>query len=215
MRWVVTEAEREAYQSVLVATDARLRRVLEGLVNSGEKDAIFTPAFHLWNGKTGRGVVVPIYSRENFLGFVIAVFHEEKAFENILSNHAELGYAIVVFEDNEEVYRMRGSSPENEKEWGQDAELHLTGATWRIRVWPKPELLRGIESRLPELALIAGALIGLVFFMTLNFARTAYFKSQELRRAHHELELWIQERTAELQSTNNKLEAEIHDRRQA
>jgi len=188
VRQVVTAAEGEAYQSVLLATDAPLRRVLESLVNRGEKDATFTPAFRLSNGRSVRRIVVPIFSSETFLGFVIAVVDEEKAFEDILADHAGLGYAVLVFEDNgEEIYRLPGSSPENEKEWGQDVEFHLAGAAWRVRVWPNPRLLDEMESGLPRLELIAGLLIGLLLFATFDYARTAYRTTRAVHDSHGRL----------------------------
>ncbi len=188
VRQVVTAAEGEAYQSVLLATDAPLRRVLESLVNRGEKDATFTLAFRLSNGRSVRRIVVPIFSSETFLGFVIAVVDEEKAFEDILADHAGLGYAVLVFEDNgEEIYRLPGSSPENEKEWGQDVEFRLAGAAWRVRVWPNPRLLDEMESGLPRLELIAGLLIGLLLFATFDYARTAYRTTRAVHDSHGRL----------------------------
>jgi signal transduction histidine kinase len=214
LRWGA-EAPGDGHQSMLLAVDAPLRRFLERLVYRGGKDAMLTPAFRLWNGKAGRGVVVPMYRGENFLGFLIGAFDEGKNFQSILEDQAETLYSTVIFEGPKEIYRMPGSGLENQKEWGQDTEVHLPGATWRVRVWPKPELFRAIGPTLLEMAFAMGSIVGLLLFLTLDFARNAYRKSQEVGRARDELELRVQERTAELQSINKELEAEIHERRQA
>jgi PAS domain S-box-containing protein len=181
VRRQATEVDGDAHRIAPLATDSRLRSVLEALVSSGEREAVFTPPFRLWSGKAGRGVVVPIYRRQSFLGYVIAIFDEETVFEKILLNHAELGYVVAVFENKEEVYRTPGGTSENEKEWGQDTEFNHPGATWRLRVWPKPQLLGKIESRLPKLALLTGSLIGLLLFLTVDFARAEYRTAQALR----------------------------------
>ena len=215
VRWVATEAVGEHASEHVLETDAPLRRLLEGLAFSQEKDAILTRAFPLGDRKLGRRVVVPIYKGENFLGFLIAVLDEEKNFESILADQAVLIYSIVIFEGNQEIYRMPGSSLENDKEWMQDVDLQLPGAKWRVRVWPKPELFRKIGSTLLEMGLAVGSLIGLVIFILLDLLRTSYGKSRDLSQARNELELRVQGRTAELQSTNKELEAEIHQRRQA
>jgi len=213
VRWGAEAAD--GHQSMLLMIDAPLQCFLEGLVYRGGKDAMLTPTFRLRNGKVGREVVVPMYRGENFLGFLIGVFDEGKNFESILADQAETLYSTVIFEGHEEIYRMPGSSVENEKDWGQDTELHLPGATWRVRVWPKLGLFREIGSTLLEMAFAMGSIVGLLLFVTLDFARSAYRKSQEVGRARDELELRVQERTAELQSTNKELEAEIHERKQA
>jgi signal transduction histidine kinase len=214
VRWVATGAVGERASEHVLETDAPLRRLLEGLVFSRQKDAILTRPFPLWNRKLGRRVVVPIYKDENFLGFLIAVLDEEKNFESILADQAVLIYSIVIFEGNQEIYRMPGSSLENEKERGQEVDLQLPGAKWRVRVWPKPALFREIGSTLLEMGLAVGSMIGLIVFILLDLARTAYGKSRELSQARDELELRVQEQTAELQSSNKKLEDEIQERKQ-
>ncbi len=215
VRWVATEAVGERASEHVLATDAPLRDLLEGLAFSREKHAILTRAFPLWERKLGRRVVVPIYEGENFLGFLIAVLDDEKNFESILADQAVLMYSIVVLEGNQEIYRMPGSSLENEKEWGQDVDLQLPGAKWRVRVWPKSEVFREIGSTLLKMGLAVGSLIGLIVFILMDFARTAYSKSRELSQTRDELELQVQERTAELQSSKKELEDEIHERNQA
>ncbi len=199
VRWVATEAAGERASEHVLATDAPLRGLLEGLAVSREKHAILTRGFPLWDRELGRRVVVPIYKDENFLGFLIAVLDEEKNFESILADQAVL----------------IGSSLENEKEWGQEVDLQLPGAKWRVRVWPKPELFREIGSTLLEMGLAVGSMIGLIVFILLDLARTAYGKSRELSQARDELELRVQEQTAELQSSNKELEDEIQERKQA
>jgi signal transduction histidine kinase len=215
VRWVTTQAADNAQQNADQQTHAALRQVLQGLANRGSTDeALFTPPFRLGNGKTGRRLVVPVSISEDLPAFLIAVIDEEKSFEEILKDHAEHGYAITVLDNDQEVYRMGRSSSPNESRWGQDAVLRFPGATWRIRVWPQPELLRQLQSGLPRLGLVMGSIIGLLLFTTLDFARSTYLKSRKLRLAHDELDLRVRERTAELQATNKRLEAEIHERRQ-
>jgi signal transduction histidine kinase len=110
---------------------------------------------------------------------------------------------------------MHGSSVENEKNWAQEVEVRLSGATWRIRVWPEPKMLRDIGPDLSDVALLMGSLIGMLLFLTLDFARTSYSRLRELRRARDELEVRVAERTAELQLSNRTLATEIDERKAA
>jgi signal transduction histidine kinase len=210
VRWVATEAVGERASEHVLATHAPLRGLLEGLVVSREKHAILTRGFPPWDRELGRRVVVPIYKDEDFLGFLIAVLGEENNFESILADQAVLIYSMGIFDGHQEIYRMPGSSLEDQKEWGQDVDLQLPGAKWRVRVWPKSEAFREVGSTLLKTALAVGSVIGLIIL-----ARTAYGKSRELSQARDELELRVQERTAELQSSNKELEDEIHERKRA
>lgn len=215
VRWATTKVADDALQNAVPQADTALRQVLQGLANRGDaNDALFTPPFRLGSGKTGRRLIVPVSLSEHLPAFLIAVIDEEKSFEEILKDHAEQGYAITVLDNDQEVYRMGRNSFPNESQWRQDAVLRFPGATWRIQIWPEPELLRQLQSGLPRLGLAMGSIIGLLLFTTLDFARSTYLKSRELRLAHDELDLRVRDRTAELQSANKRLEAEIHERQQ-
>jgi signal transduction histidine kinase len=205
----------EVHPKMPIATDLPLKGFLETVVSRRGKDAMFSPAFRLGNGKACRSVVVPLYSGDNFRGFLIGVFDEEENFDSILKDQVNKLYSTVVFEGQDEIYRMPGSSTENEKQWGQDLELQLPGAIWRIRVWPKPGMFREIRSTLLETALAMGAVVGLLLFLTVDFARNIYGHAKDLGRARDQLEKEVQERTADLQSANKDLQGEICERKLA
>jgi signal transduction histidine kinase len=215
VRWAATDAESKGLQDSLTKVDDPLRLELERIKSHRKEEAEFTPAFQLLNGNVGRRIAMPVDRGSGFRGFVVAVIDEQKAFANVLSDHSGLNYAIAVLEDNHEVYRMPGSGVENEKEWAQDADVRLPGATWHVRVWPEAKMLREIGPDLSEIALLMGSLIGLLLFLTLDFARTSYFRSKEIGRARDELESRVKQRTAELQLSNKALEAEIGERKEA
>jgi signal transduction histidine kinase len=216
VRWMATRAREEVPQTAAAEPDATLRRALEQMANRPEAEAEFTPTFRLSNGDSGRRIVVPI-DHQRSLGFVIATVDEPKALASILSDHFNLDYAIAVFENGEEIYRVPGSSLENEKEWAQAAEVQLpgAGAIWQVRVWPEPRMLHDMGMDLSNGALLMGSMIGMLLFLTLDFARTSYSRLKELRQARDELESRVNERTAELRVSNQALGAEINERREA
>lgn len=179
-RWEVSGPGSHV-ESVIRPDDPGVKSTLERLLKARSKDGVFTPRFRAGTGKIERAVVVPVYRRDSFLGFVISTFDEQCAIQDVLSDNLGQGYGIAIFEGSEEIYRLPGSNSKYEKQWGQDSELQLPGAAWRVRVWPKPEMLSEIESRLSLLGLITGAVTGLLLFLALDSSRISNRNAQALR----------------------------------
>jgi signal transduction histidine kinase len=214
VRWVITEAESTDQQSLRLATDESVRNAIREFKDRGNHDAILTAPYRLWNGKTGHHIVAPTNRDGKTIGYIVATLDDEKVLNDILSEHIGLGYSVVVLAGDQEIYRLPGSTAEYEN-WAQEGELRLAGTTWRVRVWPQANLLTEVTSSLPAVGLITGAVIGLLLFTTLDFGWTSRLRSKDLSRSRDHLELRVQERTAELQSTNKALEAEINERTRA
>jgi signal transduction histidine kinase len=214
VRWSVVESTGDANQSILRGPEASLQSRLMGLTDRREKNATFTPPFHLWDGKSARRIVVPVYRHEQLSGFSIATVEREKLFEKILEDQAGAGYGIVVSDENEDVYKT-GIAIENEGKWERDAEFDASGLKLRARVWPEASLLTGNRTMLIEISLAAGSLVGLLLFAALDFAAASLARSEELRQARDGLELRVQGRTKELIVLNEELKAEIRERKHA
>jgi signal transduction histidine kinase len=215
VRRQIAELGNQVYSGGHAAGTAPLRQVLEGQVNRCQMGVAFAPEFRLGNGHPGREVIAPICRGQQLLGFLIAVLDEPRVLAEILADDTNLGYGISILEGKQEIFRTPDSSSENEQRWGEDADVPLSGADWRVRVWPESAMLHKIESRLPERAYLMGSLIGLLLFTTLDFAQGSYYRSRELRQVHKELESRVEQRTTELRLANRELEGEIHERRRA
>lgn len=205
----------ETYEPLPPVSDAAIQETLNGVQNRCESAAQFTSKLRLANGNIGRQVVVPICRERDFLGHLVVLIDEKKVLAEMLADDTGLGYGITIFDEGEAVFSTASQNSENNKKWGQEAHVPLLGATWRVRVWPESDMLHKIESPLPEQALLMGGIIGLLLFTTLDFARTSYFRSRELRLAHDELESRVEQRTAELQQANKELESQINERKRA
>jgi signal transduction histidine kinase len=184
---------------------------------AGAAGAAFSPFFLLTDGSPGSRVVVPVAaSSQGGSGrCLVVVVDLQTALAAMLSDHRELGYSMSVREGDTVFYRTPGTRAEDESEWGQEATPRLAGVSWRLRVWPAPELLEQMRSSLPELAVALGGLLGWSVVLAIRFARAARERSRWLGRARDEVERRVKERTAELRRANESLRREVAERARA
>lgn len=136
-------------------------------------------------------ICVPIFQGERFGGFLIGVFQFQTWLDTLLE-HMAPGYSLAVLDGKELVYVRSGDEPGDEK-LGQGAPLVARGGSWRVRVWPGPEVAQ-VRSRLPNAVLISGLLVALLFAMAVYLAQTARLREQQLAVANAGLKREIIER---------------------
>jgi signal transduction histidine kinase len=184
----------------------------------GAAGAAFSSFFLLPDGSPGSRVVVPVAGtaghRESGRTLV-GVVDLQTALAVMLSDHRELGYSMSVREGDTVFYRTPGTRAEDENDWGQEATPRLAGVSWRLRVWPTPELLAEMRSALPELAVVLGGLLGWSVVLAVRFALAARERSRWLTRARDDVERRVRERTAELRCANDSLRREVEERARA
>lgn len=177
----------------------------------GEPRIYHVPEF----GDGQRIIIVPVRTPQSLAGFVVAMFEIKRALGDMLHDHGELGYSLSIREAGSEIYVSRYADKAVQETWGQEAEVALPGAIWQVRAWPNPETLADMRSSLPELALVFGALLGMMLMTTMHFARAAQQRAKEIRVARDELEDRVQQRTMELRRANELLQDEVGERRKA
>ena len=197
------------------STDPQLKPVLAAASKHANSEAVIMPVSHLPDGKVVSKVVTPVYQGGVFAGLLIGVMDTKSALGNILADHSGLGYSIAVLEGTRELYRTPGTSREYENKWAIPADVQLPGVVWRIRVWPNPDLLTNIRSKMPEVAFVLGCLLVFMLLLTHRYWRAAQRRSRELSHAHDELDVRVRQRTIELQDSNENLKAEIAERARA
>ena len=188
------------------------------------------------DGSKQYALAYPVYVRGQLRGYVVTFFDFERSLDYILEDVKPLGYSIDLSQGEQHEYLLVGSSREHKQEWGTSAEVPVPGGTWKIRVWPGPNVLDRIKSRIPEVTLAIGSILSLLLALVVHLVITAGRKSEhirqineqltvevrtrtdaqkELSRAHSELEVRVQTRTAELASANVLLEREIEEHQRA
>lgn len=185
----------------------------------------------------GKGFMawVPVVQEQHLQGFIVGIFAFQDLLAAILKNVAP-GYAIALFDGAEEIYRRDPSRGQTEAEWSQETTVDPYGVTWRVRVWPLPDELATKRSALPDVTLGAGFVMSVLLAWMVTLARTARARArdlemtnqelsqevavrqhlaEEVEKARAELELRVQERTAELARVNEGLRRENLERQRA
>jgi PAS domain S-box-containing protein len=165
-RWIL----RAPGQKVPLAGSGSLERLLATAKNSG--DALLSNIVVSSAGQKQWVTVVPIFHRGSFRGFVLGYFDAQRSLNVMFNDIEALNFSAGIEENGVEVFRLAGSNDENLADWAQDIDVPLQGITWRLRVWPKPEAMGEMRSKLPVATLWFGAIAGLLLMMITRMAES-------------------------------------------
>jgi signal transduction histidine kinase/sensor domain CHASE-containing protein/putative methionine-R-sulfoxide reductase with GAF domain/ActR/RegA family two-component response regulator len=192
IRWIVPLADNRPLQDSSVAFDERRRSAIE--LAQGSRQITATRTIDSSQDGKGFHVYVPVLSPAGPEGFIAGLFRTQALFDTILDNLA-LRYAIAVFEGPEEIYGRYPMARQYEREWGQESTLGLNGVTWRVRIWPTPQLLAEELSPLPEVSLVAGLFTSGLLAVAVYLAQTARLRATQVASANQALQHEIRQHT--------------------
>ena len=121
------------------------------------------------SGKKQWLVVVPIYQKERFRGYVLGHFDAQRSLENMLADIKGLNFAVAIRQDGVLAFRTADATAENENQWAQSLDVPLPGATWQLQVWPLPGAMRDMQSNLAETTLFLSLAAGLLLIAVARF----------------------------------------------
>lgn len=180
LEWLVPQGEERWMVS---AQDARQRAqqlpqdnsIREHLLKkaSSSRGPMISTVLSSSDGKKQWLVAVPIYRADRFRGFVIGSFDVQQSLDTMLDDIKELSFSVALEENGAEIYHLPGSTEQYRNDWEQTLEIPFSGTSWLLRVWARPQAMSEMQSNLPFLSLLAGALLTLLL--------TAF------AQAHHEL----------------------------
>lgn len=155
----------------------------------------------LAQGHKGFQVYVPLLPQQKFGGLIVGVFDTEQLLETIVSrvlakNTVWQSYSIVIFEGADEIYRHQpNNTPPHLREKSiqrkQETQIQWYGVTWRLQIWPNPNLLAAEQSLLPNAILIAGLLTAWLLALTIYLAQTARFHAKAVEASNQKLQAAI------------------------
>ena len=185
-RWVTPPAANEAMQDLALAFEQQRQSVLEAVRD--RREVAVTRSIDLMQGGKGFLVYIPIFQGENCGGIIVGVFRVQELLDTILHEQVAPRYSIALFDGEEKIYSRPDSNSRHQRKWGQETTIELYGVTWRMQVWPRPELLAGTRSALPQLTLGMGLLMAILLALEVNLAQTARLRARAVEAANQGLE---------------------------
>ena len=148
---------------------------------------IMSPILVSSEGRKQWLVVVPIFRESVFRGFVLGFFDVQQSLDGMLEDVSGLGFSASLEQGGQEIYRLPGSSSQNEQEWAKTMDLALPATAWRLRAWPRPEGMAELRSSLPLVTLLSGVLLSLLMTLTVQANQDLRRGIAERRRAERAL----------------------------
>jgi len=192
VRWTASLQGNETEQGMYLGFEERRRTAME-TARSTQQLTVSRPV-ELTTGGTGVLVLVPLYDGDNFAGYVDGFFRIQHYLDTVLSEDVTRGYAVVISEGNQEIYRRTEANSQQRSVWANAEDLTLSGMKWRVEVWPEKKLLAELQSSVPTVTLIIGLLISFILAWTLRLTQTAVRRSEIMEATSKNLEHEVSER---------------------
>jgi PAS domain S-box-containing protein len=132
-------------------------------------------------------VVVPIYHRDEFRGFILSSFDLQQSVDTMLGDVMPLRFYVSIHENGREIYRFQGSDENYRAGWSEPLDVDLPGTVWHLQVWPSAQAMATMQSIWPVVTLFFGALLTLVLTRCAQMYAKIRMEIAERRRVEAEL----------------------------
>jgi len=202
VRWVQPSPNYEAIQDRPLATTPPQRQILDSARNS--REVVIT---RILDGipPSELQIIAPLFPQEGFDGFLISWLEVGSLFKHITKTLAQ-DFALVILDGNETIYGYRQEQTQLQRGWGRDRILSPPGLTWRLQIWPTPELLQEKLSALPAIILFIGLATALLLASLVHFAQATQQRAVQLGEANQALHHEITERERAETALSRRLE---------
>lgn len=179
IRWIVPLKGNEAARNLNLGFERRRRQALTTARN--QRNIRMTRAIDLVQGGKGFQVYVPIFPQQTqFDGFIAATYRTQTLIDGILTKKDTSGLSVAIFDGEEKIYHNQNPQQLGE-EWKQVTEVPLYGVTWRIEIWPTPELLERMYSPLPTITLIGCLFLSWILAFAVHLKQKSSWAVQDLQ----------------------------------
>ncbi|RUO38663.1 hypothetical protein CWE13_03175 [Aliidiomarina shirensis] len=139
-------------------------------------------------------LVVP-FNGESHNGFYAGIIDMNRLLHLTVASHLKDNTAFhVVRQSDSEVMFNLAPNDRLKAEWGNHRVFQIFGETWILELWPTPERLQEMRSKLPLLVLLAGSLVTGLLTFVLYLLGVSRVRETMLQEANRELYDEIEER---------------------
>ncbi len=182
VNWVVPVDGDVPIRELNLNMDKDQRQLLDDLLRT--HDATVGRSVILTRDERYLPVWVPVFEHDSFQGFIVGVFRVRTLLDDITSDHADLGYEVVVAEGQTSIYSLSGAIPRNR--WAQEATIPLPGAKWNLQIWPSPKSMPDTYP-LSRVVLFGGIFLSLQLTLTVYLAKKARHWARHVETVNQEL----------------------------
>jgi PAS domain S-box-containing protein len=144
---------------------------LVAALREGRSAAVRPPRSN-WRGLRVLVLYAP-HQSGNSAGGLIAVINVQDLLGAIVKTQVAPGYAVVITENDGELFTRYESERTNQTRWNVSLPLNFDHLPWRMTVWPTHELLDRESLSLPKLALMLGMIMTGLLGLAVHLAQTA------------------------------------------
>ena len=184
--WMTPDTGNQTDTGATQGVDQDQCAMLEDAADRGSTFVTTSPP-NLRQGGRGFRVFVPVHSKKDLSGFIVAVFQYQELLSSILQDVAP-DYWIAVYDGNREIYSPASPKPISEGRYVQEANIAFGKLNWRVRVWPKSGAVAYIRSPLPMLVFGLGSLVAMVLAFAVYMAESSQLHVSRLAATNLELE---------------------------
>jgi sensor domain CHASE-containing protein len=153
-----------------------------------EHQPVVSPIVTLFHGGLGFILYVPIVVKGQSDGCLAAVVNAQACLNRYLPPAVAEGEAITISQGCLQFFKRDAAALPLDREWVAEEKIEVHGAAWDLRMWPTPELAARLDSPLPRVILLAGALGALLLGAVCHYAQRATRHDAETARANTALQ---------------------------
>ncbi len=177
VRWIMPREGNESAQDFNLSLEPHRKEALER--SKENKQVMFTQVVELKQGGRGFLLYVPIYSNNNFSGFILGVFRVSTLFRFLLQENNTLGLSINIY-DNQKLFYQNNSNQQYDESLGYETTLTRNGINWGFQVYPSSGYVAENSSFLPSTLLVIGVLISFLLSLTTYLIEISKLHNQEI-----------------------------------
>jgi signal transduction histidine kinase len=182
INWAVPIDGDVAIRQLTLSTQGEQRHLLNSSLQTHE--AVVGHSVQLSQEERFLPVWVPIFEKNSFQGYIVGVFRVHTLLDDITSDHADLGYEVVVVEGQDPIYYLSSAIPKNK--WAQETTVPLPGAKWGLQIWPSTKALPDTYP-LSQVVLMGGIFVALQLTLTVYLAQKSRLWARHVEAANQEL----------------------------